>query len=106
MTTVAPQLCLSIQTGIITSEDGPQIIGTLPPLESSSHHTLRAAASRVAASTATVERPDLWEGKSLELTGGGKCRKDAGLGRQRRQWSAQVKSQHRCSTAAQCSTAA
>lgn len=51
MTTVAPQLWLSIQTGIITSEDGPQIIGTLTPLESPSHHTLRAAASRVAAYT-------------------------------------------------------
>lgn len=41
MTTVAPQLRLSIQTGIITTEDGPQIISTLNPLESSSHHTLR-----------------------------------------------------------------
>lgn len=41
MTAVAPQLHLSIQTGIITSEDGSRIISTLNPPESSSHHTLR-----------------------------------------------------------------
>lgn len=40
MTTVPLQLHLSIQTGLITREDGPQVISTLNPLESPSCQTL------------------------------------------------------------------
>lgn len=40
MSTAAPRLRLSIQTGTITAEDGPQIIPTFNPVEGSSHHAL------------------------------------------------------------------
>lgn len=39
MSTAAPRLRLSFQLGIITAEDGPQLIPTFNPVEGSRHHT-------------------------------------------------------------------
>lgn len=55
MSTAAPRLRLSFRTGIITTEDGPQLIPTFNPVEGSRHHTHTwAGASRVCASVRKV----------------------------------------------------
>lgn len=72
MSTAAPRLRLSFQTGIITAEDGLQLIPTFNPVEGSRHHThTRAGASHVSPLSERFEDEERPQPPSLRASGGG-----------------------------------